>query len=194
VAFCHQARVIDAIGVGDWLTHRHHLDGAQLSRLVTEQDWRDGAAEAAWVSDHLDGDCRSRLESDVRSLVRFAGLPAPEPNGPIQLGEVTVHGDLWFPRYRAVVEVEGSQHQQVRGQYLSDIDRYSLYRRHDVRYVQVTREKLRSARSVVREVHRCLVDGGYAGPEPDFGASWDLLFSRVSHVVRRGRRGVRAVR
>jgi hypothetical protein len=193
LAYCHRARVIDAIGAGDWLLHRRQMDGDELSALVAAQDWRDGAAEAAWVLEHLVGDCRSLLESEVRSLVRFAGLPPPEPNGPIPVGESIVHGDLWFPAQCTAVEVEGAQHQVDRGQYLSDIDRYALYRRHGVRYVQVTREKLRSPRAVVREVHQCLTDGGYQGPGPDFGPTWDLLFTRLSWVVPRARRPLRAV-
>lgn len=193
LAYCLRARVIDAIGVGDWLCHRGHLHGDELESLVVAQDWRDGASEASWILPHLVGDCRSLLESEVRSLVRFAGLPIPEPNGAVQLGDLTVHGDLWFPRYRTVVEVEGEQHQSHRGQYLADIDRYVLYRKHDVRYAQVTREKLRSPRAVVREVHQCLVDGGYDGPGPEFGAVWESLFARLAHVVPRSRRPLRAV-
>jgi hypothetical protein len=171
VASCRRARTIDAIGVGDWLLHREHVDGDELYRLVAEQVWRDGAAEAGWVHDHLGGDSRSLRESEVRSLVRFAGLPPPEPNGPVELGDATVHGDLWFPAFRTAVEYEGAQHQRVRGQYLSDIDRYASYRRHDVRYVQVTQEKLQSPRTVVREIHESLVRGGYDGAAPEF-ARW----------------------
>jgi hypothetical protein len=193
LAFCRRARTIDAIGVGDWLLHRGHLDADELRALVTAQPWRDGAAEAAWVLDHLVGDARSLRESEVRSCLTFAGLPPPQPNGPIALGAVAVHGDLWFAAYRTAVEYEGVQHQADRGQYVSDIDRYALYRRHDVHYVQVTTEKLRTPRAVVREVHESLVRGGYTGSAPDFGATWDLLFARLSRLVPRSRRRLRAV-
>lgn len=104
-----------------------------------------------------------------------------------------MHGDLWFPGYRVAVEGEGAQHQTDRGQYLSDIDRYALYRRHGVRYVQVTRERLRSPRAVVREVHQCLVQGGYDGAGPAFGLTWDGLFARPAHAVLRSGRPFRAV-
>jgi hypothetical protein len=75
-----------------------------------------------------------------------------------------------------------------RGQYLADIDRYVAYRRLGIRYVQVTKEKLRNPRSVVREVHRTLVEGGFVGPAPEFGEQWDGLFPRLSRLV--GRRGL----
>jgi hypothetical protein len=191
VAVCRRARTIDAISVGDWLFHRDHVDADELRALVAHEPWRDGAAEVAWVLDLLVGDARSIRESELRSVLTFAGLPAPLSNAPIALGEVEVHGDLWFPAFRTAVEYEGVQHQTNRGQYVSDIDRYALYRRHDVHYVQLTTEKMRSPRAVVREVHECLVRGGYAGAPPDFGATWDQLFTRLSRLV--PRRSLRAV-
>lgn len=193
VAYCHRARTIDAIAVGDWLLHGGYVDADEMRALVCAQDWRDGATETAWVLAHLVGDSRSLRESQVRAYVAFAGLPPPEPNGSIRLGEALVRGDLWFPAYGTAVEYEGIQHQVNRGQYVSDIDRYALYRRHDVRYVQVTTEKLRTPRVVVREIHECLVRGGYAGPPPDFGPRWEALFARLASVVPRTRRRLRAV-
>lgn len=177
VALCVRATTIDAIVVGDWLLHREHMDGDELRALVTEQPWRDGAVEAAWVLDHLTGDARSLPESKSRAMVRFAGLPTPEPNAPITLGEAVVHGDLWFPAYRCVGEYEGEQHQLDRDQYVADIE---LYRRHGVGYVQLTKELLKQPRVLVRRVHEALVLRGYDGPPPDFGAGWDRLFARLS--------------
>lgn len=193
VALCHRVTTIDAIAVGDWLLHRHHVDGDELRALAASQDWRAGAAEASWVVDHLVGDSRSLPESKVRAMVGFAGLPAPEPNGAIVLGRTVVHGDLWFPAFRCVVEYEGEQHQRDRAQYVADIDRYALYRRHDVHYVQLTKELLDRPRDAVRRVHRALVLRGYDGPPPDFGTVWDSLFTRLSRVVPRSRIRRRAV-
>jgi len=193
LAVCRRVRTVDAIGVGDWLLHRGHVDADELTGLVTTEPWRDGAAEVAWVLDQLVGDARSMRESALRCYLVFAGLPPAEPNGPIVLGDVAVHGDLWFPAYRTAVEYEGVQHQADRGQYVSDIDRYALYRRHDVHYVQITTEKMRTLRAGVREIHECLVRGGYAGPPPDFGATWDSLFTRLSQLVPRSRGLRRAV-
>lgn len=193
LAFCHQARVIDAIAVGDWLVRRGHLVADDLTTLVLAQYWRDGAAEAAWVLDHLVGDSRSMPESEVRSMMAFAGLPLPEPNGAIALGDVVVHGDLWLPAYRVAIEYEGVQHQEARGQYISDIDRYALYRRHGVGYVQVTKELARQPRTLIRRVHAELRASGYDGPDPDFGPTWEMLFARLVRVVPRGRRLLRSV-
>jgi hypothetical protein len=127
-------------------------------------------------------------------MVSFAGLPCPTANAPIDLGGgTTVHGDLWLPACRCVIEYEGEQHQRERGQYVADIDRYALYRRHDVHYVQVTKELLGQPRALVRRVHEALVVGGYDGPAPEFGPTWDSLFARLRDVVPRTRRRLRAV-
>ena len=86
----------------------------------------------------------------------------PEVNRRIAVVEgVALTPDLWFEDYGLVVEYEGSQHQNDRGQYNADIDRYALYRRHDVPYEQVTKERMRSPKATVRLVHAALVAEGY---------------------------------
>jgi hypothetical protein len=185
VAHCAEARVIDAIKVGSALLHVDLMDMSLLEELVLEQPWRRGCAEARWVSEHLDGRCRSLPEAELLSLVRFAGLPEPEVNAPLELDDGgVVTPDLWFAAWRRVVEYEGSQHQEDRDQYTGDIDRYAAYRRAGVGYEQVTKELMRSPRATVRRVHRSLVEGGYDGPAPEFGELWATLFRRLSDVVR----------
>ena len=190
IAYCALARTLDAIAVGDWLIHHAAMDADELRALVMAQEWRGGAREAGWVLEHLRPDSRSLKESEVRSVLSFAGLPEAEVNASVDLrGSARALGDLWFPTWRTAVEYEGSQHQVDRLQYVADIDRYASYRRQDVSYVQVTHEKLRAPRAVVREVHAALVARGYQGPPPVFAEHWDRLFTRLSRVVgqRRGR-------
>lgn len=192
VSWCSTARVIDAVKVGDWLVHRGHLDLDALRDFLDAQPWRSGAAEAAWVLGLIDGRSRSLPESEVRCLVCFAGLPVPELNIPIDSSEeIPILPDLWYEQWRVAVEYEGGQHQEDRGQYTSDIDRYAVLRRRQVRYVQVTRERLATPRIVVGEIYRELREAGYAGPPPAYGEQWRLLFARLSDVVLpSGRRAV----
>lgn len=191
VSYCTAARLIDAIAVGDWLLHHRHMDLDELEELARLQPWRDGAAEAAYVVQFLESRAASVKESEARCLLVFAGLPAPEVNARVVgIEGVVVIGDLSYAVYRTVVEYEGSQHQDDRAQYVSDIDRYALMRRADHRYVQVTREKLRVPRAYVREVHAAIVAGGYTGPAPDFGETWEQLFRPVREVLGGRRRSV----
>jgi hypothetical protein len=180
VACCVHLRVIDAIQVGDWLLHRGHMTLESLEQLIAATPWRRGASEAAWVLEHLDGESRSLKESETRALIKFAGLPVPECNRAVAVTEtVTILIDLWFEQWRCALEYEGAQHQTDRAQYVADIDRYVLMRRARIDYRQVTKESLAMPRNLVRRVHRLLVDNGYDGPPPDFGARWEVLFTRL---------------
>lgn len=184
LAYCRLARVIDAIRVGDWLLHHGHTSPDEVHGLALAEPWRDGADEALWILAHLDGDSRSLPESETRAILKFAGLPEVEVNRQLPIQEVVVIADLVYPRWRTVVEYEGSHHQQDRGQYVSDIGRYAVMRRRDFGYVQVTKEKLSRPRTLVGEVHRELISRGYDGPPPAFGHEWVTLFQRISLLVR----------
>jgi hypothetical protein len=119
----------------------------------------------------------------------FAGLPAPEVNVAVDVGEdIEVIADLLYRHQLVVVEYEGSQHQEDRDQYSSDLDRYALMRGAEVPYVQVTKEKLDRPKTLVGEVYRALLARGYDGPPPVFGETWRQLFLPVTAVIGSTRR------
>jgi hypothetical protein len=184
VAYCARARVIDAIKIGDWLLRHRHMTVEEVRTLALAELWRPGAQEANWVLDHLDGRARSLPESEVRALLIAAGLPRPRLNVAID-DEGRVICDLVYKKYKTVVEHEGSQHQEDRAQYTLDLGRYAWMRRNDVEYVQSTHEKLTRPRSLVGEVYVVLAGRGYVGPPPDFGQSWERLFTSLSAAVGR---------
>ena len=184
IAYCARARVIDAIKVGDWLLHRGCLTVAEVRALALRELWRAGAHEAIWILEHLDGDARSLPESELRALLVFAGLEAPEVNVAIDDGpDSQIVCDLVYRRWRTVVEHEGAHHQEDREQYNLDLGRYAWMRRRDIGYVQSTHEKLRHPRSLVGEVFAELVSRGYDGRAPVFGERWARLFMRISPVL-----------
>lgn len=185
VAHCAETWVLDAIKVGSWLLHEGLMEAGKLEALLDEQPWRRGAAGARWVFPYLDGRCRSLPETALVTFLRFAGLPEPEVNAVVELAPgIALTPDVWFDPYRGAVEYEGSQHQEDRGQYNADIDRYALYRRHRAGYIQVTKERMRSPKATVRAVHALLVEGGYGGPPPHFGELWSTLSRALRDVVR----------
>lgn len=188
VAFCAEARTIDAIKAGSVLLYRELMDVQLLEQLLTEERWRRGVPEASYVLPFLDARCRSLTEAELLTYVVFAGLPMPEVNEKITLADGTeLTPDQRFADYDLVLEYEGSHHQEDRRQYNADIDRYAAYRRNDVPYEQVTKERLRSPKATVRMVHRALVSCGYDGPPPDFDGLWLTLFQPLRNVVRRQR-------
>ena len=185
IAFCAEARLLDAIKVGSVMLNKELLDLGLLDQILTEEKWRRGVVETAYVLPFLDGRCRSMAEAQLLAFFVFSGLPMPDVNVAIEVGPgVELTPDFRFPEYEQVVEYEGGQHQDDRAQYVADIDRYALYRRHDVPYELVTKERMRSPRSTVRLVYDALVARGYDGPPPDFGELWDSLFQRVADLVR----------
>jgi hypothetical protein len=195
VAYCGRARVIDAIKVGDWLLANRHVEWSELHAFCLDQRWRAGADEALWILGWLDGDSWSLRESEVRAILVFAGLPAPESNvGAVAEHDRTRIGDLVYRKWGVDVEYEGDHHQADRAQYLKDIDRYASLRREAVPYVQVTKEKLARPRVMVLEVYDALASRGYDGPSPEFGERWRQLFARLSDVVAAERRCVRVGR
>ena len=196
IAYAARARAVDLIKVGDWLLHHGHLSPAAVRDLALAAPWRDGAHESVWVLDHLDARARSLMESEARAVLSFAGLPAPDVNGAVDVREnVEVIGDLVYREQGLVVEYEGAHHQADRAQYVADLDRYALLRSAGVPYVQVTKEKLSRPRTLVGEVYRALLACGYTGPPPTFGEHWRQLFLPVSLAVgpRRSRIRGRAV-
>lgn len=189
VAYCAEARVIDAIKVGSILLHLERLDLEGLQTLMTEQPWRRGVIEAGWVVEHLDGRCRSFPEADLLAMVRFSGLPEPDVNPELRADDGTVViPDLWWAAWRQVVEYEGSHHQEDRAQYVADIDRYLIFRRMKAPYLQITKERMRKPRIAVLQIHRALAEAGYEGPEPELGELWATLFRPLRDVVRPSRR------
>lgn len=185
VAYCAEARTIDAIKAGSVLLHREQLNLRLLDQLLNEEKWRRGVAETAYVLPFLDGRCRSLPEAELLTYVVVSGLPMPEVNVTVELApRFSVTPDLWYPDYQLVGEYEGSQHQEDRGQYNADIDRYGAYRRGAVAYELVTKERMRSPKSVARTMYRALVERGYDGPPPDFGGLWLTLFQPLADVVR----------
>lgn len=189
VAYCAEARVIDAIKVGSMLLHREWLVLEALQTLMIEQPWRRGVREARWVFEHLDGRCRSLPEAELLTLVRFSGLPEPDVNPELRADDGTlVIPDLWWAPWRQAVEYEGGHHQEDRAQYVADIDRYLIFRRMRAPYLQVTKERMRRPQVAIRLIFQALAEAGYDGPGPEFGELWATQFRPLRDVVRSSRR------
>jgi hypothetical protein len=173
-------RLIDLVKIGDWLLHREHMTIASLVGLIRAQPWRPGAGEAMAVIRHLEPRSRSLKESETRVVLVFSGLPRPEVNRDVfdADGFFVGCGDLIYRLWKLVIEYEGRQHAFDDAQLARDIDRYAGFRRSAWEYVQVTQAKLDRPRSLVAHVHQRLVERGYDGPTPVFGAHWRSLFAR----------------
>lgn len=187
ISYCSLSRVIDAIKVGDWLLSNGHMDRQRLVEIAGAHLWRAGAYEALFVANFLTDRSRSLKESETAACLTFAGLPRPEFNVRLEIVGREVIGDLVYVALRLVIEYEGRHHQEERGQYNKDIDRYKEMRDHAYRYIQVTDERLARPRRMVWLVYQEMCRAGYDGPEPSFGENWNVLFARAKRIV--GRKG-----
>ena len=187
ISYCTHARVIDAIKVGDWLLNQGHASLTEIAELCDAAPWRDGVSETRVMLPHLDAGALSLKESETRAILTWAGLPRPAVNLRLVLDGRVVIGDLVFENHCVIVLYEGSQHQEDRDQYTSDVERYAAVRNSGHAYVQVTKEKLSRPRRVVDEVHRVLVARGYGGPPPDLGSAWTALFRPIRKLLGRRR-------
>ncbi|MEJ7635956.1 hypothetical protein [Aeromicrobium sp.] len=153
----------------------------EVAELARRDHWRPGARHVRRVLPHLDGAARSLKESESRAIVVFSGLPSPEVNA-----ELVVNGrrlgcvDLLFRLWMLVLEYEGRQHAETPQQFGIDIARYAGFRDENVAYLQITNEMLQQPRALVLRVHHMLVDRGYAGAAPIFGARWRSLFEPIA--------------
>jgi hypothetical protein len=184
IAFCSTATLIDAVVVGDWLLQHKHITLPELVELALGAPWRDGADETLFVLDRLDRRSRSLKESEMRAILEASGLPKAEPNHPIVFGEdARAFGDLVYVEHGLVVEFQGGHHQEDRGQYVADIERFALFRDYGVPYIEVTRESLARPSTLIGTVYRTLIGLGYAGPPPQLGEGFHALFRPIRTLL-----------
>lgn len=181
IQYCADARMIDAIKIGDWLLRHRHMTLLEVAELSRRDRWRPGAHQVRRVLPLLEAASRSLKESESRAVLVFSGLPKPEVNKNVRNahGELLGCGDLVYLMWKLLVEYEGRQHLTDLNQWNSDIDRYRGFRDEGWSYVQVTNEKLETPKKFVAEVYGQLVRGGYDGPAPTFGGRWLSLFEPI---------------
>lgn len=185
IQYCATARLIDAIKVGDWLLHRRHMTMLEVAELARRDRWRPGSQEARRALRHLDASSRSLPESEVRILLIFAGLPAPESNVPVLVDDELIGiVDLLIRVVMLALEYEGRQHAENISQFNRDIGRYAAFRRHGIEYLQITHEMTTKPKTMVARIHSRMVELGYRGPAPDFGPRYDSLFELPARAVR----------
>lgn len=181
VQCCASMPLLDLVVIGDHLLRVEAATPEEIAAVARLHPWRPGAAHVRSVLPWLHPRSWSPKESELRAYVVASGLPTPEVNAEIRGFDGTVIGigDLWFPRWRLVVEYEGRQHAEDPRQFRRDIERYAAFRDHDVAYVQVTAAMTADPTAVVQRIHTALVRRGYDGSPPRFGARWGSLFCGV---------------
>ena len=110
--------------------------------LVTHQEVRALATRSRALRAIVEDDpgmTRSRMERELRSLIRRAGLPAPQTN-------VHLHGhevDMYWPDHRLVVEFDGWNTHSSRTAFESDRLKGAALQLAGERVLRVTGRQLR---------------------------------------------------
>ena len=107
------------------------LDLGELDELAAEETWRRGVPETTYVLPlPRPTRCRSMPEAELLAYVVACRPRCPEVNERSSSRRASVsRRTCGSTDFGPAVEYEGSQHQEDRGQYNADIDRYAAYRR-----------------------------------------------------------------
>ena len=82
----------------------------------------------------------SPMETLLRLLLLRAGLPEPQLNPAVDVGDGILHPDLLYPEWRVVLEYEGDGHRTDQRQWRRDIARREAFESAGWRVIRVHRD------------------------------------------------------
>jgi very-short-patch-repair endonuclease len=120
---------------------RELLDARQIADVLERSPGRRGSRPLRQAITQHTGEApwtRSRLEREVLTLVRAAGLPEPHCN-------VMLHGELvdfYWPRYKLVLEADSWDFHRTRAQFEKDRRRDAILQVAGIRVLRVTQSRI----------------------------------------------------
>ena len=101
--------LVDLVIAGDSLVKANDLDPVQFVAVADAYQGRH-AKRARRAASLVRAD--SPMETRIRLLIVFAGLPEPQVNFILRIadGEWRWRFDLWYPEYKLIIEYEASMH------------------------------------------------------------------------------------
>ena len=131
--------VVDLVVVGDRLVRRNKSTVEELKTASAEYRG-DGARTARRAANLVRDEVDSPMETRLRLLIVFAGLPEPRVNLKIRNadGDVVARFDLSYPGHRIVIEYDGRQHADDTEQWNGDLERREWLDRNHWRIIVVT--------------------------------------------------------
>jgi len=170
--------LVDLVIVGDGLVRKERATAEQLRRAA--EQWHGAGRKlacraAALVRAGVD----SAMETRLRLLIVFAGLPEPKVNVRLRREDGTVlrRLDLCYEEYRLIVEYDGRQHAEDEQQWLSDINRREELDRRAYRLIIVTSHGIyRDPLQTLQRVRAALQERGARGLPRNFDEEWRRHF------------------
>ena len=160
VAYCLKAP--ELVAFGDAMMRRYGTTQRELLATILRRKRYPGRLKARQCVDLLDPRAESPKESELRIMLRDAGLPAPSVNPDIldDHGQFLARGDLAFEECRVLVEYDGAHHAQMR-QRAHDASRRAVLREHGWIVVEIVGEDMRYPSRVISRVRTALIERGW---------------------------------
>jgi len=179
--FAELARVlspVDLVVVGDRLVKLGRCTTRELFSYC--ESW-DGyfRRKAIYCASLVRAGVDSPMETRLRLLIVFAGLPEPEVNFKLRRadGSVRRRFDLCYPSVRLIIEYDGRQHAEDPDQWQTDIDRREELDDEAWRLLIVTRKGIyNNPLNTLVRVRDKLVALGYPGVPRRFADGWQQHF------------------
>ncbi len=168
--------LVDLVVVGDHVVRRE-LCTVERLRAAASNSPLPGRVRAKEAADLVRERVDSPVETRLRLLLRFAGLPEPVTNYEVRdaRGLLLRRHDLALPEQRLAFEVQGRHHVEAQQTWESDIDRLEESNAEDWRTVQVPgRATYQAPGRVLRTAWRAMRQCGAPGVPADFGQLSDL--------------------
>ncbi len=141
----------DLVAVGDYFVTPRRVPPrpalasiADLRNAIPER--ARGAARARRALANVRVGAESRMETLLRLLLIRAGLPEPELNPRLMIGDRPLHPDLLFRQWRVVLEYEGDAHRTDPAAWRRDIWRREAFQEAGYRVIQVHAEDVLARR------------------------------------------------
>ena len=158
----YRLKVAELVAFGDAMMRRYGTTQRELLATILRRKRYPGRLKARQCVDLLDPRAESPKESELRIMLREAGLPAPSVNSDIldEHDQFLARGDLAFEEYRLLVEYDGAHHALMR-QRAHDASRRAVLREHGWIVVEIVGEDMRYPSRVVSRVRTALIERGW---------------------------------
>lgn len=151
------------VAFGDAVMRRYGTSERELIATVLRRKRYPGRRRARFCVDLLDPRAESPKESELRIMLRDAGLPEPSINPDIldDHGQFLARADIAFEEYQVIAEFDGAYHAEMH-QRAYDAARRAVLREHGWIVVEIVGEDMRYPSRVVSRVRNALRERGWA--------------------------------
>lgn len=172
--------LVDLVVLGDAMVRRGFVSCAELVEAAASTGRRRGVRLARLAAALVRPLVDSPMETRLRLLIVFAGLPEPVPNLVVQDEEGGWIGavDLLYAAYRIAIEYHGDVHRSTRGKWRRDVAKAELLARHGWVVIVLTADDLYVwPERTLRRVHEALLAAGHPAAPADLDPAWRQHFS-----------------